>query len=35
MWIVKPDLLTARIRDTEGLAPRNTNLAAVVRIEAA
>jgi len=34
VWIVNPDLLAARIRDTEGLAPRDANIASVVRIEA-
>jgi predicted ABC-type ATPase len=31
--IINPDLLTARIRDVEGLALRDANLAAVQRIE--
>lgn len=33
MWIVNPDLLAARIREVEGLAPREANIASVVRIE--
>jgi predicted ABC-type ATPase len=33
IWIVNPDLLAARISDVEGLALREANLAAVVRIE--
>ena len=32
-WIINPDLLTARIRDVEGLALSAANLAAVQRIE--
>lgn len=34
VWIVNPDLLAARIREVENLAPREANIAAVVRIEA-
>lgn len=34
VWIINPDLLTARIRDVEKLDQRAANLAAVVRIEA-
>ena len=34
VWIGNPDLLTARIQDTEGLGLRDANLAAVQRIEA-
>lgn len=34
VWIVNPDLLAARIARVEGLALREANLAAVVRIEA-
>jgi predicted ABC-type ATPase len=34
VWIVNPDLLAARIRDTERLPLREANLAAVIRIEA-
>lgn len=34
VWIVNPDLLTVRLRDTEGLPLREANLAAVIRIEA-
>lgn len=34
MWIVNPDLLTARIRDTEGLPLLDANRSAVERIEA-
>lgn len=33
VWIINPDLLTARIRDVEGLVLREANLAAVQRIE--
>lgn len=33
VWIINPDLLTARIRDTESLDLRSANLAAVQRIE--
>lgn len=33
VWIVNPDLLTERIRETEGLGLRDANLAAVNRIE--
>lgn len=33
LWIVNPDLLTARIRSAEDLALANANLAAVQRIE--
>lgn len=33
VWIINPDLLTVRIRDVEGLALREANLAAVERIE--
>lgn len=34
IWIINPDLLTARILDQEGLEPMDANLAAVQRIEA-
>lgn len=34
VWIINPDLLTARIRDVEGLDVRTANLQAVERIEA-
>lgn len=34
VWIINPDLLTARIREMEGVELRAANLAAVVRIEA-
>jgi predicted ABC-type ATPase len=34
VWIVNPDLLTARIQATEGLPLRAANLEAVIRIEA-
>jgi predicted ABC-type ATPase len=34
VWIINPDLLTARIREIEGLALRAANLQAVQRIEA-
>ena len=34
VWIINPDLLTARIRDVEGLDFRTANLQAVERIEA-
>lgn len=34
VWIVNPDLLTVRLRDTEGLPLRKATLAAVIRIEA-
>lgn len=34
VWIVNPDLLTARIRAVERLSQRDANLAAVMRIEA-
>ncbi len=34
VWIINPDLLTARIRDVEGLSLEQANLEAVVRIEA-
>ncbi len=34
VWIINPDLLTARIRDVEGLSLAEANLEAVVRIEA-
>lgn len=34
VWIINPDLLTARIRAVEGLEQDAANLAAVVRIEA-
>lgn len=34
IWIINPDLLTARIRDQEGLELTEANLAAVQRIEA-
>lgn len=33
VWIINPDLLTARIRVVEGLAQGDANLAAVQRIE--
>ena len=33
VWIINPDLLTVRIRDHEQLPLRDSNLAAVVRIE--
>lgn len=33
VWIINPDLLAARIRDTEGLPLDEANLQAVVRIE--
>jgi predicted ABC-type ATPase len=32
VWIINPDLLTARIREIEGLKPRAANIAAVTRI---
>jgi predicted ABC-type ATPase len=32
VWIINPDLLTARIRAIERLRPRNANVAAVTRI---
>jgi len=34
VWIINPDLLTARIRDVEKLTLAQANLEAVVRIEA-
>lgn len=34
IWIINPDLLTARIRDVEQLSREEANLEAVVRIEA-
>lgn len=34
VWIINPDLLTARIRDVEGLAQAEANRSAVERIEA-
>ncbi len=34
VWIINPDLLTLRIRNVEGLALDDANLAAVKRIEA-
>jgi predicted ABC-type ATPase len=34
VWIINPDLLTARIRDVEKMALEDANLAAVQRIEA-
>jgi len=34
VWILNPDLLTARLRESEGLAQDAANLAAVQRIEA-
>lgn len=34
VWIINPDLLTARIRDIEGVSQDEANLSAVVRIEA-
>ncbi len=34
VWIINPDLLSARIRDHEGLEDRDANIAAVQRIEA-
>jgi predicted ABC-type ATPase len=34
VWIINPDLLTARIQDVEGLSLERANLEAVVRIEA-
>lgn len=34
VWIINPDLLTARIRDVEGLDQHTANLEAVMRIEA-
>jgi predicted ABC-type ATPase len=34
VWIINPDLLTVRIRDTEGLALQEANLQAVQRIQA-
>ncbi len=34
VWIINPDLLTARIQDVEGLSLRDANLQAVQRIEA-
>lgn len=34
VWIINPDLLTARIRAVEGLGQDDANLAAVIRIEA-
>jgi predicted ABC-type ATPase len=33
VWIINPDLLTARLRDSEGLSQDGANLAAVQRIE--
>lgn len=33
LWIVNPDLLTVRVRDVEGLAQGDANLAAIQRIE--
>ncbi|WP_326524322.1 AAA family ATPase [Sphingomonas sp.] len=33
VWIINPDLLTTRLRDTEGLALGEANLAAIQRIE--
>ena len=32
VWIINPDLLTARIREIEHLKPRAANIAAVTRI---
>ena len=34
VWIINPDLLTARIQSIEGLKQQDANLAAVIRIEA-
>ena len=34
VWIINPDLLTARIREVEGLGLRDANIQAVRRIEA-
>jgi predicted ABC-type ATPase len=34
VWIINPDLLTARIQSQEGLPVRDANIAAVTRIEA-
>jgi predicted ABC-type ATPase len=34
VWIINPDLLTARLRESEGLALYDANLQAVLRIEA-
>lgn len=34
VWIINPDLLTARIRDVEGLSQSDANRSAVERIEA-
>jgi predicted ABC-type ATPase len=34
VWIINPDVLAKRIRETEGKAPDDANLAAVKRIEA-
>jgi predicted ABC-type ATPase len=34
VWIINPDLLAERIRRVEGLAAREANIAAVVRVEA-
>ena len=33
VWIINPDMLTARIQSEEGLAPHDANIAAVTRIE--
>lgn len=33
VWIINPDLLTARLREVEGLAQSEANLAAIQRIE--
>src|SRR6185369_13026705 len=34
VWIINPDLLTARIQRVEGLSAHDANLQAVIRIEA-
>ncbi len=33
VWIINPDMLTARIQSEEGLAPHDANIAAATRIE--